>query len=134
MTTRHISYSLAAVLAVVLASLPLKATAQGTDTAPGQQPHSNSVEPSIGGKAAPGESLTATLGDWDGVANSYVTQWERCNAAGDDCAAVDGADSTTFLLGSVDVGSTLRVVVTATNKNGSALAASGPSDVVAPPA
>ena len=134
MKTRQIGYSLAALFALLLASLPLKATAQGKDTAPGQQAPTNSVEPSIGGTAAPGESLTASLGEWDGVDNSYVTQWERCDAAGNSCGPVGGADGPTFLLSSDDVGSTLRVVVTATNKNGSALAASGPSDVVTPPA
>jgi hypothetical protein len=122
-----------AVLVVMLVSLPINAGAQGKDTAPGQQPPVNSTDPSINGTGIVGETLTASPGDWGGASVDYSYQWQRCNSSGDGCSSVDGAVDSTYGLGSSDVGSTLRVVVTASNKNGTASAGSAPSAVVAPP-
>jgi hypothetical protein len=121
-----------AMLVVMFVSLPINAGAQGTDTAPGQQPPVNSSDPSVNGTAVDGQTLTANAGDWSGVSVTYSYQWQRCNTAGDGCSSVDGAVDSTYGLGSSDVGSTLRVVVTASNKNGSLSAVSTASGVVGP--
>src|SRR5712691_5869996 len=121
-----------AVLVVMFVSLPINAGAQGTDTAPGQQPPRNSTGPSISGTAVDGQTLTANAGDWSGVSVTYSYQWQRCNTSGDGCSPVDGAVDSTYGLGSSDVGSTLRIVVTASNKNGSAASVSTASGVAGP--
>jgi Polysaccharide lyase len=61
---------------------------------------------------------------------SYSYQWQRCNSSGASCAPVFGATSSTDLLGSADVGSTMRVSVTASNSAGSSTAASAATALV----
>jgi hypothetical protein len=82
-----------------------------------------------------GQALTATTGIWDYSPINYSYQWLRCNSTGTSCTNIAGANGSTYLLVSADVGSTLQVAVTATNSNGSTTAASEPTMVVqaAPP-
>jgi hypothetical protein len=47
-----------------------------------------------------------------------------------DVVAVTGATSGTYVLGTADIGSTIRVAVTATNAVGAATAVSAPTPVV----
>jgi hypothetical protein len=54
----------------------------------------------------------------------------RCDAAGGACADVPGATGGTYVLGAADVGSTMRVAVTARNAAGEATAVSAPTAVV----
>src|SRR5204863_13902 len=56
-------------------------------------------------------------------------QWRRCAADGT-CADIAGATGASYSLGAADVGSTLVVVVTASNSGGSASAASVASAAV----
>lgn len=121
-----------AVLVVMLVSLPLNAGAQGTDTAPGQQPPVNLTDPSISGTAVEGQTLTADSGNWSGPSITYGYQWQRCSTSGDACSSVDGAVDSTYGLGSSDVGATISVVVTASNKNGSTSVGAAASAVVGP--
>ena len=79
----------------------------------------------------PGLSLSAATGKWVGAGVSYAYQWRRCDAAGANCADIDGATSRTYVLQSSDAGSTVRVQVTATDSQGSAAASSPPTDLVA---
>jgi Cellulase (glycosyl hydrolase family 5)/Ig domain of plant-specific actin-binding protein len=123
---------------VVLVAFLLAATtsvsAAGTGSGYGQQPPSATASPTISGTLVSGSTLTATTGSWTGVSiQSYAFQWNRCDLVGNACAAVAGATQTTYKLGSADVGTTMRVSVTATNKNGSATATSLQTAVVAPP-
>jgi hypothetical protein len=82
----------------------------------------NSVAASISGAAVAGEMLTADPGSWTGFpAPELAYQWQRCSDSGDlgTCADVDGAtDSTYLLVDPDDVGSYIRVVVTAANDSG----------------
>jgi hypothetical protein len=67
------------------------------------------------------------VGSWSGTQPvSYGYQWQRCSSS---CVNV-GSASSTYLLSSADVGSTLRVVVTASNSAGSASATSSATGVV----
>ena len=76
--------------------------------------------PSIGGIARDGSTLTANPGSWDGTPTiTYEYQWQRCDASGNNCVDIPGATGGTYTLGPDDVGSTIRVVVTAVNGAGS---------------
>lgn len=74
-------------------------------------PASNSVAPSISGRVAPGETLTATTGTWTGGQNTYAYQW---NLNG---SPVTGATSASYTVAPGDPAGTLSVTVTATNGN-----------------
>jgi PKD repeat protein len=91
----------------------------------------NVSAPSVLGVARVGSTLTAVDGQWSG-SNIIVfsRQWQRCDRAGNDCADIPGATSTTYELGDADFGSTIRVVVTATNAVGTDTAASEPTERV----
>ncbi len=94
-------------------------------------PPTNTAAPAITGTARDGQTFTASAGSWTGTSPlSYAYQWERCNNSGESCANVTGATSPTYQLGPEDVGSTLRVLVTASNVAGSASASSAASAVV----
>lgn len=92
----------------------------------------NTSAPTLSGTPSAGSTLSASAGSWSGTGTiAYAYQWQRCSSTGGSCAAVSGATSQTYALGSADVGNTVRVVVTATNSTGSSSAASAPSAVVA---
>src|SRR5207249_3816957 len=78
-----------------------------------------------------GQTLTASPGSWSGMAPiSYAYQWLRCDTSGANCASVSGATFQSYALASADVGSTVRIKVTATNSAGSASAESAQTTVV----
>lgn len=86
---------------------------------------SNTALPTIGGLLQLGKLLTASTGSWAGTTPiSYAYQWQLCNPLGGGCADIAKATSATFALGALDVGGTLRVIVTATNAAGSVPATS----------
>jgi hypothetical protein len=97
---------------------------------PGQQPPLNLTPPSISGTAQVGSSLNASPGVWSGKGVKYGYGWVRCDVNGASCSAIDGATATTYSPAPADVGATLRVVVTATNRNGSAVATSDATSAV----
>jgi hypothetical protein len=101
------------------------------------QPPANGQRPAVFGDPSPGQRLTAERGWWSGqdaVATSYAYRWQRCSAQGADCQDIAGADDLTYRVTDADVGSTLRLSVTATNSGGTATAASQPTIVVPQPA
>jgi hypothetical protein len=109
-------------------TMPSAATATVVD----QNPVDTAL-PAISGGAIDGGTLSATLGTWTGRPTiSHVRQWQRCDAAGASCADVAGATGPDLVLAAGDVGSTFRVVVTATNALTSTSATSAASAVVAP--
>jgi hypothetical protein len=96
------------------------------------QPPINSGLPSINGTPASGQTVMAGPGAWSGSPTEYAYQWQRCNSTGVSCSPVSGATAQAYILGSPDVGSTLRVAVTASNTGGaSAPATSVQTTVVA---
>jgi len=114
------------------------ATSAATGVVPGPAtlvtPPSNSSAPAISGTTRQGQTLSATAGAWSGTAPlTYAYQWQRCNSSGASCVAVASATGTTYVLASADVGSTIRVSVTASNSAGSATSASPATAVVAGP-
>ncbi len=92
----------------------------------------STAAPTVSGRAIAGHQLHATAGAWSGAAPIvYAYQWQRCNAAGEGCAAIEGATSSTYVLSGEDVGHAVRVSVTATNGTGSASASSSPTSAIA---
>jgi Concanavalin A-like lectin/glucanases superfamily len=95
-------------------------------------PPTNTSPPTITGASQVGQTLTADPGSWSGASPIvFAYQWQRCNAAGAGCADLAGATGESYVLVAGDAGSTVRVVVTASNALGEASAASEASSVVA---
>jgi hypothetical protein len=90
----------------------------------------NSATPTISGTPQENSTLTAANGTWSGSPTGYTYAWSRCNQNGDTCSTIAGAAAQTYALVTADVGSTIRVAVTATNADGSAQATSAPTAVV----
>ena len=86
--------------------------------------------PAISGTVTVGSSLTASNGSWNGSPTSFAYAWSRCDTSGNNCSAIPGATLVSYVLQQADVGSTLRVTVTATNAGGSASSASSATAVV----
>ena len=92
----------------------------------------NISTPVVTGLTQYGSVVAASTGAWSGVPTSYRYQWSRCDGSGSNCTAIVGTDSQTYaVLADADVGSTLRVTVTAANGLGSSSSESNPSGVVA---
>jgi Concanavalin A-like lectin/glucanases superfamily len=87
--------------------------------------------PSIAGVVQAGSALDAAPGIWSGSGQlTYAYQWQSCDPAGSECAPIEGATESTYVVGSGDLGSTLRVEVTASGPLGGASATSAPTVVV----
>ena len=96
-------------------------------------PAANVTGPTVGGIARDGSTLTANPGTWNGTPTiTYAYQWQRCDTAGANCVDIPGETGSTYTLTPADVGSTIRVLVTAVNDAGSsAPSASPPSGTIA---
>lgn len=80
-----------------------------------------------------GETIDATTGTFVSSGSSAITyayQWLRCNNFGESCSDIGGATNSSYALTASDVGSRIRVRVTATTADGSASATSAPTIVV----
>lgn len=91
----------------------------------------NTVLPVISGSAVRGSTLSTSNGTWTFSLDylSYTYQWERCDAGGASCVDIGGATNSTYSVQNADVGSTIRVKVTATEHS---FAPGGPI-TIAPP-
>ncbi len=79
----------------------------------------NSSLPTVSGTPGRGQTLTAANGTWTNSPTGYTNQWRRCDSSGNGCSDIAGATSSTYQVQAADVGSTIRVVVTAANASGS---------------
>jgi len=97
-------------------------------------PPINLTAPAISGTDVQTQTLSANTGTWNSVSTpTYTYQWQRCNAGGGSCANIAGAITSSYTLGSADIGSTLDVDVSAGNGVGSpASATSATTAVIAP--
>jgi hypothetical protein len=109
---------------------PATASSAATAVVQASGAPANTAPPTIVGTPQVGQTLTAGTGTWSASPTSFGFQWQRCNASGAACVDIAAATAGTYLVSSSDVGSTLRVVVTATNVSGSASAPSAATAVV----
>ena len=86
--------------------------------------------PAISGTPQQGQTLTASPGTWSADDAAFAYQWQHCDAAGANCVAIAGATAATYAVTAADVGTTLRVVVTASNRFGAPTATSAQTAVV----
>src|SRR5207248_6489202 len=106
-------------------------TAVSAATTVVSDPPANSTPPVISGTPQDGSTLTTSNGTWTGTQPlSFAYQWRRCDSSGNNCATISGAIGATYTVASADIGSTIRVVVTASNAAGSASATSAATAVV----
>ncbi len=103
------------------------ATATAT-TSPIAGPGAPVVEalPTVSGTGLPGYTLTAQTGAWSGEADLFEYQWERCDEVGESCEAISGATSSDYTLSSGDAGSSIRLLLTASEAGTSTSAPSSP--------
>jgi subtilisin family serine protease len=94
-------------------------------------PPVDTVLPVISGTAQQGQTLTVSNGSWSNSPTGFGYQWQRCTSS---CAAIGGATSSSYTAAAVDVGDTLKAIVTATNGGGSSSAASNPTATIQPAA
>jgi peptidoglycan/xylan/chitin deacetylase (PgdA/CDA1 family) len=97
-------------------------------TAAPVSPPANTSPPTISGVAQEGQTLTAGNGSWSGSTAAYTYKWQSCNSGS--CADIAGATNSTYVLTAAEIGSTIDVVVTATNAAGFASATSDPTATV----
>jgi hypothetical protein len=124
-TGRHGRLLLLALIAVAVTISTTTAAAK-TSVAP-----TNNGAPSISGTPREGHTLTASNGSWDNAPTSFSYQWQRCGNTGSGCTGITGATGKTYDLVTADVDHTVRVIVTATNADGSASANSRVTGLVA---
>jgi hypothetical protein len=93
-------------------------------------PPVNSTPPVVSGSPQEGKQLSASAGTWTGSPTAYGYRWRVCDSAGANCSAIAGAESSSLVLHSSEVGHTVRVVVTASNAEGATEASSAPTEPV----
>jgi len=131
LTSRLVVLTLGATTILALASA---AWAAGRGDAAAQAAPVNTAVPTISGQPVAGEFLNVSTGTWTGAEPvTYTYQWQRCNASGASCADIVGSTTPRYTVPSLDIGLTLRAVVTATNVDGSKATASAPTDTVQEP-
>ena len=91
------------------------------------------LAPSTSGSAVVGNKLTASPGAWSDSPTGFAYQWQDCDPSGASCSAISGATGSTYKLAAGDAGSTIDVVVTASNSAGSAQATSATTPMVTMP-
>ena len=120
---------------LVVAASVTAALLPGSGSARALVPPNNTTEPRISGEAREGRVLTASPGTWSGsTPMQFAYRWLRCptdggTPVGGDCLALN-ATTSTYRVRDKDVGLRLRVRVTATNADGSDIAASNATGIV----
>jgi hypothetical protein len=101
-----------------------------TDVVSSKNGPNNTALPTISGDATQGQTITASAGSWSPAASSYTYQWQRCDATNLNCRNIIRPRTATYVPGPPDVGTKLRVLVTAHTANGDTTVHSEPTDFV----
>ena len=112
---------------IVTATNPYgQATETSDPTAPVTwDPPVNTAAPVISGTTQRTFLLSAANGAWDGAGNRYSYQWQREDGSG--WTPIGGATGSTYRLVKEDEAARIRVLVTATNPDGTVERASDPT-------
>jgi len=95
-------------------------TATGCPAAQSGTAPTNSAAPTIAGTAKVGSTLTSKPGTWTGSPTPMLYyQWVSCGSQGP-CAAIEGANDSTYTLTSAEQGTTIRLIMDGANVAGSA--------------
>jgi FG-GAP-like repeat len=94
-------------------------------------PPANLTVPVISGAPFVGQTFTTTNGTWSNQPTAYAYRWQTCT--GSVCSDISGAVQPTYLARTADAGSTLQVIVTASNGAGAASATSQMTSPIAAP-
>ena len=123
-------YAVSAVFALGL--IALLAALAGVGSAASSTAPKNSTPPTLSGTPEEGQTLTADSGNYTGTSPiTYTYTFRRCDKTGGSCSDIGTTTAQkTYKLTSADVGNTVRVRVTATNKDGSTNATSVPTAVI----
>ena len=89
--------------------------------------------PQLSGSPVVGARMAVSNGKWSNSPVVYGYRWEDCNASGEACTLIPGADNANYTPVEGDVGHKLVTLVTATNGAGSVVAASAASSEVQNP-
>jgi len=91
----------------------------------------NTSPPTITGTAQVGQTLVGQRGEWSGSPTDFNDFWVRCGKSGGSCSNISGAHNRNgYVLKSVDVGTTIRFKVEASNADGHTFASSAQTAVV----
>lgn len=86
------------------------------------------------GQILAGNTLDATPGEWsvpgEAGAVSYAYQWQQCDSQGESCESIAGAQTSSYIPTSQNVGHTLRVSVAASDRDGHSTATSQATSLV----
>lgn len=85
-------------------------------------PRPGDLAPTITGNAVVGETLQEHHGAWEGIVETYIYEWQRCNAEGSSCTAIPGATADSYTLTAADEGHRIRVSEAASNTHGTSVA------------
>lgn len=100
-----------------------------SEDAPSQSAPVSTAAPSITGRAAVGEKLTASPGTWNPSDSAVSYSWQRSSDGGQTWTPISKASAASYVPTSADVGAELRVSVTAKDEYGvttATSAAAGP--------
>jgi hypothetical protein len=89
-----------------------------------------SSPPTVSGPAEQGKTLVGGRGAWGNNPSSFEYRWLRCGKDGSRCNAINGARGPSYVLGTADVGHTIRFQVTAKNAGGGTSAFSPATPVI----
>jgi hypothetical protein len=116
--------------AVIVLAIVLLLAASSLGTASSKAAPQNTSPPTISGTAQAGRPLSGGLGTWTNNATGFRYGFIRCDRNGGGCAGI-GVNTKTYTLTAADVGHTMRFRVTAANADGSTVATSDATPVVA---
>ncbi|HET6864635.1 MAG TPA: Ig-like domain repeat protein [Solirubrobacteraceae bacterium] len=95
-------------------------------------PTIGSTKPSLAGVPQQGNTLSVSNGSWNNNPTGFTYAWADCDGAGNNCAQIAGATSSSYTLKVTDVGGTIVAQVTALNAGGQNSATTGAVGPVLP--
>jgi CSLREA domain-containing protein len=84
----------------------------------------------LGNPVSGSQQLAETVDRWEPTPTSFTYLWLRCDANGNKCNAIGGATGANYTATNADIGSTLRVNVTASDSVGAGTVVTSPQSAV----